>query len=164
MAVDGAELRSLRRLSFPGDRAVKRTGFRVLLALLMGATFISCTDHTVHTAVHAGPRVSVGFEVKEAGGAIASVGVTYRTPTGVVSSDAITPWHSPVLSIEEGSQVQIHAIRTATEGHSGSLNCVVDTFGGAFLMEVLVTARDSCSMKGVVSLSSVYNGAYGPRS
>jgi hypothetical protein len=130
----------------------------------MGATVVSCTDRSIHTDVRAGPRVSVGFEVKDAGGAIASVGVTYRTPRGIVSSDAITPWHSPVLSIEEGSQVQIHASRVATDGHSGSLSCEVDTFGGAFLMEVLVTARDSCSMKGVVSLRSVYDGAYGPRS
>jgi hypothetical protein len=139
-------------------------GFRFLLSLLLCATSTACVQRTVRTSVHPGPRVSVGFRVRDADGIGAHVGLIYQTPLGVVVADGTTPWHGPVLSLDEGSLVEIDASRPATDGSSGSLHCRVDTFGGAFLLEELVTAQDSCGMRGVVSLTDVNLGAYGPRS
>jgi hypothetical protein len=142
------------------------TRYRILLPLVLCLLLTGCVHRTVRTTVHQGARVVVvGFDVREADGRAVPVAVEVLAQRGtVMASNETTPWHGPAFNVVDGTLVQLDAARVARQRHAGVLRCHVETFDSAFVMQMLVTSRDSCQVRGVITSTDAYIDAYGPRS
>jgi hypothetical protein len=103
----------------------------------------------------------VGFDVRDADGSLTPVAVTIQLPERVLSSSATTPWRGSFTNVDDGSLVQIDANRSEPLVGEGSLRCRIETFGGDYVLEMVVRSRDACQMRVIVTSSDVNRGAIG---
>jgi hypothetical protein len=137
---------------------------RVLVPFALSAVLAGCA-HPIATTVHRGAHVTVGFDVREANGRAVPVTVTVQTRSGsLIASTSTTPWSGPALDVDDGTLVVVDATRAPGDRGAGSLRCHVETFDSSFVLEMLVTSREACQVRGVVASTDVNLDAYGPRS
>ena len=141
---------------------VEGTRYRALSLLLACACLTGCVQRTITTTVHRGPRVGVGFDVREADGATTPVAVRVQLPERVLASTAFTPWRGSYTNVDDGALVQIDASRSEPASGHGVLRCRIDTFGGEYVLEMVVRSRDACQMRVVVTAADVNIGAITP--